>query len=49
MGETEDDVTKTASHRLKFCSSNGGACPVQNAAAPMWVASDIPGPFTCAP
>jgi len=48
-GETADDVKKTASHQLKFCSENGGACPVKNAAAPMWVASDIPGPFTCAP
>ncbi|MES1182788.1 MAG: LamG-like jellyroll fold domain-containing protein [Myxococcales bacterium] len=48
-GETADDIKKTASHQLKFCTANGGACPVQNAAKPMWVASDIPGPFTCAP
>lgn len=48
-GETADDVKKTANHQLKFCTANGGACPVQNAAKPTWVASDIPGPFTCAP
>jgi Concanavalin A-like lectin/glucanases superfamily len=48
-GETADDIKKTATHQLKFCTANGGACPVQNAAKPMWVASDIPGPFTCAP
>jgi hypothetical protein len=48
-GETADDIKKTASHQLKFCTANGGACPVQNAAKPTWVASDIPGPFTCAP
>jgi hypothetical protein len=48
-GETADDIKKAATHQLKFCTANGGACPVQNAAKPMWVASDIPGPFTCAP
>lgn len=48
-GETADDIKKVAGHQLKFCTANGGACPVQNAAKPMWVASDIPGPFTCAP
>jgi hypothetical protein len=49
MGEAVDDIKKTASHRLKFCTANGGACPVQNAAAPLWVASDIGGTFTCSP
>jgi len=48
-GETADDIKKTPAHQLKFCTAMGGACPVANAAKPMWVASDIPGPFTCAP
>lgn len=48
-GETADDIKKAAGHQLKFCTASGGACPVQNDGKPMWVASDIPGPFTCAP
>lgn len=48
-GETADDIKKTAGHQLKFCTAMGGACPVTNAAKPTWVASDIPGPFSCAP
>jgi hypothetical protein len=48
-GETADDIKKAASHQLKFCTANGGACPALNAAKPMWVDSDAPGPFSCAP
>lgn len=48
-GETADDIKKAATHQLKFCTANGGACPVMNAAKPVWVASDIGGTFTCAP
>jgi hypothetical protein len=48
-GTTADDVKKTASHKLAFCAAKGGACSDANDAMPAWVASDIPGPFTCAP
>lgn len=48
-GETADDVKKVAGHQLKFCTAQGGACPVMNAAKPMWVPSDIGVTFTCAP
>jgi Concanavalin A-like lectin/glucanases superfamily len=53
-GMLADDIAKNAAHRLNFCttaSANAatGPCAVANAAAPAWVASDIPGPFTCAP
>jgi hypothetical protein len=40
-GTFTDDESKKASHRL---SAGGG-----NDAQPMWVDSDVPGPFTCAP
>lgn len=43
------DVTKSASRTLKLCTAAGGACPSANSAMPTRVASDIPGPFTCAP
>lgn len=48
-GTTADDVKKDATHKLSFCAAKGGACSDANTAAPTWVASDIPGPFTCAP
>ena len=44
-----DDVGGTMAHRLTLCTANGGKCPAVNTAKPMWVDSDIPGPFTCAP
>ena len=43
------DSTKKASHKLAACTAAGGACPEANGAAPTFVDSDVPGPFTCAP
>ena len=43
-----DDVLGTPGHKLTLCPDNGGPCPEGAASAPTWVASDIPGPFTCA-
>jgi hypothetical protein len=48
-GTYTDDEAGDVSHRLSFCTAAGGACPAANVAAPTWVNSDIPGPFTCAP
>jgi hypothetical protein len=48
-GTSADDIKKTASHKLNFCTAKGGACQDANVQMPTWVASDIPGPFTCAP
>jgi len=48
-GTTADDVKKAATHKLAFCAAKAGACSDANDAMPAWVASDIPGPFTCAP
>lgn len=48
-GTTADDVKKDATHKLSFCTAAGGPCSDANTAMPTWVASDIPGPFTCAP
>lgn len=41
------DEAKAASHTLKACAAKGEICPEANAAAPTWVDSDVPGPFTC--
>jgi hypothetical protein len=43
------DSTKKAAHTLKACTAAGMACPAANTMAPTFVASDVPGPFTCAP
>ena len=48
-GTDVGDITKTASKTLKNCTAAGGACPSANTAMATRVASDIPGPFTCAP
>jgi hypothetical protein len=51
-GNFTDDVSKKASHRLTTCAAtNMTTCAAQNANPSMvnWVASDLPGPFTCAP
>jgi hypothetical protein len=50
MGTFTDDVSKKASHRLTVCTTmNTTTCNAANNAMPTWVASDIPGTFTCAP
>ena len=41
------DSTGKASHKLIACTAVAGACPETNGAAPTFVDSDIPGPFTC--
>jgi len=48
-GAYTDDESKAATHRLSTCTAAAGPCPAANTAMPMWVDSDIPGPFTCAP
>ena len=48
-GMTANDVAKRPGHKLAFCTNNGGPCPSNNNAAPQWVPSDIPGPFSCRP
>jgi hypothetical protein len=49
-GTFTDDVTKKAAHRLSVCAAmSGQVCGAANTANPMWIASDLPGPFTCAP
>jgi len=48
-GTFTDDVNKTPSHRLTVCTATSTRCAAVNAANPMWVDSDLPGPFTCAP
>jgi hypothetical protein len=51
-GTFTDDVSKKASHRLTTCAAvNTTTCHVANQNPNMvnWVASDIPGTFTCAP
>jgi hypothetical protein len=51
-GTFTDDVSKKASHRLTTCATkNTTTCNAANQNPNMvnWVASDIPGPFTCAP
>lgn len=49
-GSFVDDVNGTPSHRLEPCTMPADRCPqnVVNNAMPTVVASDIPGPFTCA-
>jgi hypothetical protein len=48
-GAFTDDESMTMSHRLSTCTATSGRCLRANTASPMWVASDIPGTFTCAP
>jgi len=48
-GAFTDDESKTMSHRVSTCTATSARCRATNAASPMWVASDIPGTFTCAP
>jgi hypothetical protein len=48
-GTFADDVKGVPSHRLELCTAgNDDRCTATNNAMPMVVASDIPGPFTCA-
>ncbi|HKQ70675.1 MAG TPA: LamG-like jellyroll fold domain-containing protein [Polyangiaceae bacterium] len=47
-GDFADDVSKKPSHRLNSCASAAAPCPAANTATVKWVASDAPGPFTCA-
>lgn len=48
-GTFTDDVSHKPSHRLSACATTGTACPVANMQNPVWVDSDIPGNFSCAP
>jgi Concanavalin A-like lectin/glucanases superfamily len=48
-GTFTDDVSKKASHRLSACTATSTRCAATNSASPVWVNSDIPGTFTCAP
>jgi hypothetical protein len=49
-GSSADDVMKNPDHRLEPCTAgNDDRCTTTNDAMPTIVASDIPGPFTCAP
>lgn len=49
-GTFTDDVRAVATHRLTTCAAvNGNRCAAANNASPVWVASDLPGTFTCAP
>ncbi len=49
-GSFVDDVKGTPGHRLEPCTAgNDDRCTAVNDAMPVIVASDIPGPFTCAP
>ncbi len=48
-GSFVDDVKGTPSHRLEPCTAgNDDRCTTVNDGMPMIVASDIPGPFSCA-
>lgn len=48
-GSFVDDKNGTPDHRLEPCTAgNDDRCTAQNNAMPMLVASDLPGPFTCA-
>jgi hypothetical protein len=48
-GAFTDDVSRKPSHRLSACGAIGPACPAANTQNPLWVDSDIPGSFSCAP
>jgi len=51
-GTFTDDVGMKASHRLSTCSTLSNRCFMvvnTNPNVVNWVASDLPGPFTCAP
>jgi hypothetical protein len=48
-GTTTNDESMTASHQLATCMAMSTRCFAVSAAMPMWVDSDIPGTFTCAP
>ncbi len=48
-GSFSDDESMTMSHRVSTCTALSGRCIATNNASPTWVASDIPGTFTCAP
>jgi hypothetical protein len=48
-GTLTDDESKAMTHRLTTCTGMNTHCFATNTASPMWVASDIPGTFTCAP
>jgi len=47
-GDFTDDTSKKPSHRLQSCTSKSTRCAEVNAAKPVWVDSDLPGPFSCA-
>jgi Concanavalin A-like lectin/glucanases superfamily len=48
-GTFTDDVSGAPSHRLSVCTAPSTRCAAVNAADPVWVESDLPGPFVCAP
>jgi len=48
-GAFADDESMTMSHRVSTCTAASTRCHMTNNASPQWVASDIPGTFTCAP
>lgn len=43
------DEAKKPSHKLGPCMAKSDICPDVNDAAPVWVDSDVPGTFSCAP
>ena len=47
-GNTVDDISLKAGHKLTVCPADGGPCPAAAVESPTWVVSDIPGPFSCA-
>jgi Concanavalin A-like lectin/glucanases superfamily len=48
-GTLTNDESMTVSHQLATCTAMSTRCHAVNTASPMWVASDLPGTFTCAP
>ena len=48
-GTFTNDESMTMTHRLSTCTATSMRCAATNTASPQWVASDIPGTFTCAP
>jgi hypothetical protein len=48
-GTVTDDVSAAPGHRLSVCTATSTRCAAVNATNPVWVSSDLPVPFTCAP
>jgi hypothetical protein len=48
-GTFTDDESKKPTHRLSACAATGEICPAINDAEVLWVDSDLPQGFSCAP